>query len=471
MKLILTFLIIFNYSFIYSQQSDTIVLLTEKVKGQRIIPCRFSNTFYKDNEGLIKFKFDNSLQGEINLFKLDLNSENLEFYCLTIRKDTSINLIFDTDHDMDFRNNKIYLSGFNSSELINIPIEIDSNNDKLWVKIKSAEFDNKGSLIDISCEIFEYRIAKFKSQDSIFNIRIESMKDVDYSYPYISTKIDNFIDKVDRKVRIDEYIKLGNNIYKFIYSSLQGDTIKLLIPKNKTDLSSTQIGYKAKELKGISIVGDSVSLNSYKGKYLLLDFWHTRCPACIMEMNEYLKEYYETYGGDYFEVLGVDGYDNKEELSKFMQNHNYNWPQLLTSLNSKYINDYHIFYFPTYYLIDTSGMIIENDLWGLATLPYILNKVLPKDYLVKKLLKKKNLFSYKGYSNAKYPLLRIKKSDGKQNSYILYMHDGKWQFSLDLPDGDYYYCFYFDGKEFTDPTNSVINDLNNKKYSFIHIKN
>jgi len=43
-----------------------------------------------------------------------------------------------------------------------------------------------------------------------------------------------------------------------------------------------------------NLAGETVSLDSYKGKILIIDFWATWCPPCVKEIPHFV-ELYDTY--------------------------------------------------------------------------------------------------------------------------------------------------------------------------------
>ncbi|QUW00813.1 TlpA family protein disulfide reductase [Chloracidobacterium sp. MS 40/45] len=57
--------------------------------------------------------------------------------------------------------------------------------------------------------------------------------------------------------------------------------------------------FEAKDLNG-----KSVSLKTYKGKVLLLDFWAAWCGPCIAELPM-LREAYEKYKNQGFDILSI----------------------------------------------------------------------------------------------------------------------------------------------------------------------
>ena len=59
------------------------------------------------------------------------------------------------------------------------------------------------------------------------------------------------------------------------------------------------------------------TLEAYRGKYVLLNFWATWCAPCRKEMPQ-LSELQETFGGDSFEVLTIaTGRNSPTGIQKF----------------------------------------------------------------------------------------------------------------------------------------------------------
>jgi len=61
---------------------------------------------------------------------------------------------------------------------------------------------------------------------------------------------------------------------------------------------------KAPDFTLQDLSGKDVTLSSFKGKVVLVDFWATWCGPCRMEIP-HLKELYSQYKKDGFEVIGI----------------------------------------------------------------------------------------------------------------------------------------------------------------------
>ena len=103
------------------------------------------------------------------------------------------------------------------------------------------------------------------------------------------------------------------------------------------------------------INGRALSLSSFRGKYILLDFWGSWCVPC-RKGNPHLKELYYHYKDKGFDIIGIAKDDNtKDAWIKAVEKDRLPWHQILCeSLDIKYS----ITSYPTKILIDKQGLII-----------------------------------------------------------------------------------------------------------------
>ena len=75
--------------------------------------------------------------------------------------------------------------------------------------------------------------------------------------------------------------------------------------------------------------GESVSLDDYKGKVVLLNIWATWCPPCIAEAPS-LEKLYNRFKDDDFKLLTVSVDENGEDVVvPFMKRNKLSFPVLL----------------------------------------------------------------------------------------------------------------------------------------------
>ena len=74
--------------------------------------------------------------------------------------------------------------------------------------------------------------------------------------------------------------------------------------------------------------GQPLTLSSYRGKVVLLDFWATWCGPCREEIPRFV-EMQNQYGGRGLQILGVSMDDSPEPVREFRQNFKMNYPVVM----------------------------------------------------------------------------------------------------------------------------------------------
>jgi thiol-disulfide isomerase/thioredoxin len=105
--------------------------------------------------------------------------------------------------------------------------------------------------------------------------------------------------------------------------------------------------------------GKNINLESFKGKYVLIDFWASWCGPCRAAVPK-VKKQYELYKDKGLEVLSVSIDHDKKVWLKAMEEEKMPWPQVLTPDIDKTQTLYMFSGIPTLYLLDRSGNIVEK---------------------------------------------------------------------------------------------------------------
>ena len=131
-----------------------------------------------------------------------------------------------------------------------------------------------------------------------------------------------------------------------------------------------------------AISGSTISMNSLKGKVVVLDFWATWCGPCVAEMPE-MKKLYEKFHGQGVEFIGISLDQSKDQggldaLKKFVKDKEIPWPQYYQGKGwqSEFSGSWGINSIPSMFVVDQDGKLVSVEARGKLEqlLPELLKK-------------------------------------------------------------------------------------------------
>lgn len=289
--------------------------------------------------------------------------------------DNSIVYIVDSNNNDDYSDDipKKLLSNLNKQDdildnAVNVDIEyFDGKSIKKDKQLITVEQDRRREKLSLMFKFPQYRYGKVQLGNNSYLIISESNNRNQSVY---LVKDQPYFDRIDKKYMItpSQYLKIDDNYIQYTPITQNLSKIKLTISpndlENKIIPTANQVGMMAPNISGINILNEAkISLEKYKGKYVFLDFWSTSCAPCIKDFPK-IKEVFDKFSQNDIEIIGIADVRGKIDIKNFINDQNVTW-QNIDEKNPLTINKgYNVNSYPTSYLIDPNGKIIDIDLRG-----------------------------------------------------------------------------------------------------------
>ena len=160
-------------------------------------------------------------------------------------------------------------------------------------------------------------------------------------------------------------MKIFDDVFAVLSKEYPGNMYVSDFESILTKMKKLPVGSFAPEIRLNSPEGKAISLSSFKGKVVLIDFWASWCGPCRRE-NPHVAEMYRKYKDRNFEIFGVSLDDNLAAWKNAIKKDRITWPQVseLKKWDSDAVRSYQVDAIPFNVLIDKEGKIIAKGLSG-----------------------------------------------------------------------------------------------------------
>ncbi len=127
------------------------------------------------------------------------------------------------------------------------------------------------------------------------------------------------------------------------------------------------IGKPVSDFSATDLDGNGITLQDYRGKVVLLNFWEIGCGFCREEIPN-IKKVYNTYKSKGFDVIGVSLDKDEVLLRNYLNENGIRWKQIYSEKGDEgpLVKKFKITSLPTPWLIDRNGILISTDARGIA---------------------------------------------------------------------------------------------------------
>lgn len=132
----------------------------------------------------------------------------------------------------------------------------------------------------------------------------------------------------------------------------------LAVSLSTNSFAAVKIGDPAPDFSLDDINGKKVSLSTFRGKVVLLNFWGTFCPPCRAEMPS-LNRVYLDLKDKGFTIIGLSVDRSEEPVRSLVSSNRIEFPIAIDKGKDVYYKKYATFALPLTYLIDKHGVVAE----------------------------------------------------------------------------------------------------------------
>jgi peroxiredoxin len=169
------------------------------------------------------------------------------------------------------------------------------------------------------------------------------------------------MNELRNRLEPEEFQQLFSSLDTSVQESAYGEGVTAYIKS----LKANGVNIAADDFSQQDTKGQEVKLSSFRGKYVLVDFWASWCGPCRQENPNVVKAYHK-YKDKNFTILGVSLDDNRDRWLRAINQDGLAWTQVsdLKGWGNEVAVQYGIQSIPANFLVDPTGKIIARNLRG-----------------------------------------------------------------------------------------------------------
>lgn len=181
------------------------------------------------------------------------------------------------------------------------------------------------------------------------------------SHPKSIASIWLMMNELRSRLEPEEFRQLFESLDKSVQESPYGQSVTAYVKSLKANV----LNVAADDFSQEDTKGQAVKLSSFRGKYVLVDFWASWCGPCRQENPNVVKAY-NRFKDKNFTILGVSLDDNRDRWLRAINQDGLAWTQVsdLRGWGNEVAVQYGVQSIPTNFLVDPNGKIIARNLRG-----------------------------------------------------------------------------------------------------------